>query len=120
MTTTAIPVWGGRNLSSCVTAARPPAEAPIPTTGNEANGSFGWVLVREGSDVFPLAGLAFFLSSDFRDLVIPPAPNQQDIKARLRAIMVKSSRIVPTFLFAGNSVNLPRVRLKDSVCAWND
>ncbi len=42
-----IPVSAGRCLSSCVNASSPPADAPIPTMGNESSGPFGGFRAEE-------------------------------------------------------------------------
>jgi hypothetical protein len=69
MTTTAIPIGIGRCLSSWVTADKPPAEAPIPITGNEE-------VVREffperrPDAAFRLAGLGVLPLLDFREFAI--------------------------------------------------
>jgi hypothetical protein len=69
MTTTAIPIGIGRCLSSWVTADKPPAEAPIPITGNEdAVGEF--FPERRPDSACRLAGLDVLPLLDFRDFAI--------------------------------------------------
>ena len=55
----AIPVFAGTFLRSCVNASSPPAEAPIPTIGND-----GRVIWGAGGD------RARFLLGDFKDFAL--------------------------------------------------
>jgi hypothetical protein len=69
MTTTAIPIGIGRCLSSWVTADKPPAEAPIPITGNE-DAVREFFPERRPDSAFRLAGLDVLPLLDFRDFAI--------------------------------------------------
>src|SRR2546422_7633356 len=61
--TNAMPVRGGKCLSNCVIASKPPADAPMPTIGND--------LPRAGDGAETLAELRFALAIGHRTLLAP-------------------------------------------------
>src|SRR5436190_3379144 len=71
MTTMAAPIPARSSLSSSVTAVRPPAEAPMPTTGNREEG----------------AATAFSVTSD--------AALREDVDAVLAWDLLRDDRFLP-------------------------
>src|SRR5688572_24206677 len=69
--TKAAPILAGRCLRRSVTAARPPAEAPTPTTGNDA-GSAAPATFSERLDVGLRGRVASTLPVDLRRDVFMP------------------------------------------------
>src|SRR2546425_6429091 len=66
--TNAMPVRGGKYLSNCVIASKPPADAPMPTIGND-------LPRRAGDDAETLAELRFALTIGHRTLLAPREMN---------------------------------------------
>src|SRR4030095_2447534 len=80
----------GRGFSSCVTAVKPPAEAPIPITGNE---EVSLVFVeRLATEAFGWTGPALILFADLGDFAT-------HIQARFEAGLVQRFGITKCLSF---------------------
>src|SRR5205809_7763089 len=69
-----MPILAGRCFRSCVTAVKPPAEAPIPITGNEEVALEAFA-ERFATAAFGLAGSEVALLAESADLtILVPVP----------------------------------------------